>query len=85
MYDLPASTSNPFRIDLQTVHYKTSRIENNSAYKYIPAIDYTDSDKVILSNVKTKKSGGCGQNHHNGETQTVITININVKAATSAQ
>lgn len=86
-YALSTNTSkNPFRIDLQAAHYEISKLENNSSsYKYTPATDYTGSDKVILSNVKNKKSGGCGQNHHNSETQMVITININVKAATSAQ
>ena len=93
-YTVPENKSDdPFGITSQASHYKTSELENESTtYKYIPATDYTGSDKVVISNVEEQHDGNhsngggnCnGNHHHEDETELVIAINLTIKGVSTA-
>lgn len=95
-YTLPENKSDDvFAITSQALHAKTSELQNEATtYKYIPATDYTGSDKIVISTVEEQHDGqhnngggggNCnGNNHHDEETAMVITINLTIKGTSTA-
>jgi hypothetical protein len=90
-YQLPVDNSGTISISKQASHFQVSQTGTDSktgavVYKYVPAVDYTGTDEVILSNTKTRlvTGSGCPNNHtSNGEattatTTTFTTIKISV-------
>ena len=57
-YQLPVENSGIISISKQASHFQVSQTGTDSktgalVYKYVPAVDYTGSDEVVLSNTKT--------------------------------
>lgn len=57
-YNMPVNDLGSVSISKQASHFQVSQTEVDSksgalVYKYIPAVDYSGTDEVILSNTKT--------------------------------
>ncbi len=71
-YALNVSSSGNVVIEKQASHYKISKtvIDEKTgqvSYQYVPALDYTGTDEVVLSKklnvISSGNTGGCNNNH----------------------
>jgi len=81
------------KITKQAIHSSSSLVtpasNGNVVFQYKPAVDYTGSDEVQISNVENSNSSGshgnCGHKHHHDNTvTTVFKINVNPQAASKS-
>ncbi|MEP6952044.1 MAG: hypothetical protein ABI863_22330 [Ginsengibacter sp.] len=89
-YQLPIENSGNVTISMQASHFQVSQANLDSksgfvVYKYVPVIDYTGNDEVVLSNTKTSiiTGSGCPNNHTSNSESTAtstsyITVKINI-------
>ena len=89
-YELNLNSSGIVSVSKQASHYQISETSFDSKtgsiiYKYIPALNYTGSDEVILSNTKaaTNSGSGCQGGHSSNSdntsystSYTIIKLNI---------
>ena len=89
-YELNLNSSGIVNVSKQASHFKISETSFDSktgsiVYKYIPAVDYTGNDEVILSNTTAvaNSNSGCSSNHNTTDdntsystSYTIIKLNI---------
>jgi hypothetical protein len=91
-FTLPATEDDDeqFRVIGQANHFSQSSIVKSGSgeqvYKYTPALDYSGTDTVVLSNESDSNSNNGGNNHcGDGDDElATITINFTMKAASDS-
>jgi|GEM_PF-2509002 len=88
VFDVPESKSGTaYSISTQASHYSVSQLDQPASgeqlvYTYTPAVDYTGTDYVMLSNGDDKngghKKGQCNWSDSESESGKKIRINFNV-------